>query len=182
MREEAEADERRRREAVRGVPGLVERRFVRNSLALAFLPFGVGQFQNGQRAKGWLFLGSEAVLAGVSMAAFTTNFALYGFRPVIRCEEADPTTRGPGCSPGYRPSPDQGRSQLLLKVQLVSGALFFAAAIWGVTDAVLHFQPEVELIAPERAGGATASQAGRGPRFLFTSLDGGWGGALAFRF
>jgi hypothetical protein len=182
MREEAEADERRRREAVRNGPTLIERRFVRNSLALAFMPFGVGQFQNGQRTKGWVFLGSEAVLAGVSIGAFATNFALYGFRPVIRCEEADPATRGPGCSPGYRPSPDQARSQLLLKVQLVSGALFFAAAIWGVTDAVLHFQPEVELNPAERPGRDPSSRASVSPRLTFTALEGGWGGALAFRF
>jgi hypothetical protein len=182
MREEADADERRRRGTDRNGPTIVERRFLRNSLALAFLPFGVGQFQNGQRKKGWVFLGSEAVLAGVSMAAFTTNFALYGFRPVIRCEEADPTARGGGCSPGYRPGPDQARSQLLLKVQLVSGALFFAAAIWGITDAILHYQPEVELTPSDKSGRDPSPRAGVGPRFLVTSADGTWGGALAFRF
>jgi hypothetical protein len=182
MREEADEDERRRRGTERSSPTLVERRFVRNSLAVAFLPFGVGQFQNGQRTKGWVFLGTEAVLAGVSMAAFTTNFALYGFRPEIRCVEAGPGARGGGCSPGYQPGPDQGRSQLLLKVQLVSGALFFAAAIWGVTDAVLHFQPEVEVTPNDKAGPAASPRAALQPRFTFTSHDGAWGGALAFRF
>jgi hypothetical protein len=182
MRDEADADERRR-QADRNGPTLVERRFVRNSLALAFLPFGVGQFQNGQRTKGWVFLGGEAALAGVSLAAFTTNFALYGFRPVIRCVPAEPSARGGGCSPGYRPGPDQSRSQLLLKVQLVSGALFFAAAIWGVTDAVLNFQPEVELTPADRNGRAPSPRASLGTRLLLTPLDGGaWGGALAFRF
>jgi hypothetical protein len=184
LRHEAEADERRRRDADRPLPQLYERRFVRNSLAVAFLPFGAGQFQNGHRTKGWVFLGSQSVLAGISTAAFATNFALYGARPVIRCEPAPAGTPGPGCGPGYRPSPDQARSQLLLKVQLVSGALFFAAAIWGVTDAILNFQPEVELapLDQKRAAQGTAPRDGLSPRFVFTSSDGSWGGALAFRF
>jgi hypothetical protein len=195
LRQEAEADERRRREGDRAVPQLFERRFVRNSLAVAFLPFGAGQFQNGHRTKGWVFLGSQSLLAGISTAAFATNFALYGARPVIQCEPAPAGTRGPGCGPGYRPNPDQARSQLLLKVQLVSGALFFAAAIWGVTDAILNFQPEVEITPSDQSRSVQAGlpdwggkaptnspRVGLSPRFVFTSTDGGWGGALAFRF
>jgi hypothetical protein len=187
LRQEAEADERRRRETDRSVTQPFERRFVRNSLMVAFVPFGAGQFQNGHRTKGWVFLGSQSLLAGISTAAFATNFALYGARPVIHCEPAPAGTRGPGCSPGYRPSPDQSRSQLLLKVQLVSGALFFAAAIWGVTDAILNFQPEVEMAPADQTRGDKAAQAvgpraSLSPRFVFTSSDGSWGGALAFRF
>ena len=59
LRQQAEADERRRQDAVRNGPTVIERRFVRNSLMVAFLPFGAGQFQNGQRTKGWVFLGSR---------------------------------------------------------------------------------------------------------------------------
>ncbi len=182
MRQQAEADERRRQDAFRNGPTVIERRFVRNSLAVAFLPFGAGQFQNGQRTKGWVFLGSEAFLAGMSVAAFSANFALYGFRPVIQCEPTgDPMARNAGCAPGFKPTSAQDHSQLLLKVQLVSGALFFAAAIWGVTDAILNFQPEVEAspsgrTPPPRAGLSS-------PRLVFAPLgDGSWGGALAFRF
>jgi hypothetical protein len=182
-RQEAEADERRRL-AIRNGPTIVERRFQRSSLVLAFLPFGAGQFQNGQRTKGWIFLGTEAFLAGLSMAAFSTNFALYGLRPVLKCEAtADPTFRGPGCSPGYRPTSDRDRSQLLLKVQLVSGALFFAAAIWGVTDAVLNYQPEVEIPASDKRERDPSSRASLTPQLVFAPLgEGSWGGALAFRF
>jgi hypothetical protein len=187
MRQQAEADERRRQDAFRNGPRVIERRFARNSLAVAFLPFGAGQFQNGHRTKGWVFLGSQAFLAGVSVAAFTTNFAVHGFRPVIECEPVpgDTSARNPGCAPGYRPTSAQDRSKLLLRVQLVSGALFFAAAIWGVTDAILNFQPEVEVLpngAP--AARATPPRASRsGPRLVFTPLgEGSWAGALAFRF
>jgi hypothetical protein len=182
MRQQAEADERRRQDAFRNGPTVIERRYVRNSFAVNFLPFGAGQFQNGHRTKGWVFLGSEAFLAGLSVAAFTSNFALYGFRPVIRCEPTpDPMARNAGCAPGFKPTSAQDHSQLLLRVQLVSGALFFAAAIWGVTDAILNFQPEVEVTPGARPPAPRAALSS--PRLVFAPMgEGSWGGALAFRF
>ena len=42
-------------------------RYERHSFAVNFVPFGAGQFQNGQRRKGWLFFGAEAVLGAVSV-------------------------------------------------------------------------------------------------------------------
>ncbi len=47
-----------------------EERFVqRNSRALALVPFGVGQFQNGDRGYGVAFLVAEALLGGASIAS-----------------------------------------------------------------------------------------------------------------
>lgn len=40
---------------------------VRNNRLTAFVPFGVGQFQNGDKTLGWVFLGSEAALATASV-------------------------------------------------------------------------------------------------------------------
>ena len=39
-------------------------------------------------------------------------------------------------------------SRTLLRVQLISGGLFFAAAIWGVIDAVRHYQRDVLMVEP----------------------------------
>ena len=39
-------------------------------------------------------------------------------------------------------------SRRLLGVQLISGGLFFAAAIWGVIDAVRHYQRDVLMTEP----------------------------------
>ena len=198
-RRQAEADEQRRAEALRGGPMVVERHFVRNSMAVSFIPFGAGQFQNGQPKKGWFFLGSEAVLASVSLAAFATNFAMYGARPSVRCERSgDGMAQDPGCAMGYVHTSDRQRSELLLKVQLVSGALFFATAIWGVTDAVLNFQHQVVLTPtiepaakskpPEGSGKAARPQTS-GARLGLMLLPDGYGGSalrlgggLAFRF
>jgi hypothetical protein len=40
----------------------------KHSRWVALLPFGVGQFQNGQRRLGWFFLGSESVLVAAGIA------------------------------------------------------------------------------------------------------------------
>jgi hypothetical protein len=197
-RQEARAEEQRRLDAARTGPTYIEKRYLRNSFAVSFIPFGAGQFQNGHRGKGWFFLASESLLAATSIGAMTTNFALYGFRPALDCV---PTTQpGPGqqgCGPGLAPTPDRARSRLILKAQLVSGALFFATAIWGVTDAVLNYQPEVPLEGPPKAttgdtlkGPATVPSAERKPAAGLSDLQLGpllfgsdaIGGGLAFRF
>jgi hypothetical protein len=177
-RKEAYEEEARRR----GPAIVFERRIVRNSFAVNFIPFGAGQFQNGQRTKGWLFLGSEALFGGVSVAAFATNFALYGVRPKINCVMApagETATGDNGCSPGYVPNSDRDRSQLILKVQMISGALFLATAVWGVIDALVHFTPMIEApITP-----APPAPAASGPRLgLLYMGDGRLGGGLTFRF
>lgn len=45
----------------------------RPALPLAFLPFGAGQFANGQTTKGWVFLTAEAALAGLSAGMYLAN-------------------------------------------------------------------------------------------------------------
>jgi transcription elongation GreA/GreB family factor len=47
----------------------------RHSRWFALVPFGAGQFQNGQTAEGWLFLLGEGLLAGGSVVA--SGFSVY---------------------------------------------------------------------------------------------------------
>src|SRR5436190_16967835 len=62
-------EQKRRRQAMRlHLPPTILR-YERHSFAVNFIPFGAGQFQNGQRRKGWVFLGAEAALAAVSVGA-----------------------------------------------------------------------------------------------------------------
>jgi tetratricopeptide (TPR) repeat protein len=116
-------------------------RYERHSYLLNFVPFGAGQFQNDQRRKGWFFFGVEAGLAAISVGALATNFALYGANPYRKCLDSQPTTGA--CQNVDHTQEDHSRA--LLDVQLVSGALFFATAIWGVIDAVRHYQRDVLL-------------------------------------
>ncbi len=120
-------------------------RYEYHSYLLNFVPFGVGQFQNGQRRKGWLFLGVEAGLAAISVGALVTNFALYGSNPYRRCLMSGSTPGSP-CTEIDHSQEDTSRN--LLHLQLITGGLFFAAAIWGVVDALRHYQRTVLLTEP----------------------------------
>ena len=123
-------------------------RYERHPYAFNFIPFGTGQFQNGQRRNGWWFLGVETALAAASVGAFATNLALYGLDPHRKCRVAEPLdTNGlpEPCPPSEIDHSQENTSSTLLHVQLVTGGLFFVAAIWGVVDAVRHYQRDVLL-------------------------------------
>lgn len=130
-----------------------------HSNAVNFVPFGAGQFQNGQRGKGWAFLGVEAALGAVSLGAFVTNFALFGASHQRRC--LDPATSGDttgmtrNCMNIDHSEEDLSRN--LLRLQVVSGGLFFVTAAWGIIDALQNFKPTVSSeIEPPHSGAATS--------------------------
>jgi len=126
-------------------------RYERHAYLFNFIPFGTGQFQNGQRRKGWLFLGVEGGLAAISVGAFATNLALYGLDPHRKCTV--PQTMDPGgaleaCPANKIDHSQENTSSTLTRIQVVSGALFFAAAIWGAVDAIRHYQRDVPMSDP----------------------------------
>jgi hypothetical protein len=174
-RKQAETEERQRREAyerAKNGPTVVERHVIRNSFTVNFIPFGAGQFQNGQRKKGYAFLISETTLAAVSVGAFATNFAVYGFRPKSPCIQQM-------TGPCVVDNTNKHRSELLTRAQVVSGGLFFAVAAWGIADAILNFKPEVPAPSEFRLSAPTpATRVSLAP-----VLDGQTLGAgLSFRF
>ena len=52
-----------------------ERSIERRSRFVAMVPFGAGQFQNGDRGLGWAFLGAEALFLAVGSAAIPFYYA-----------------------------------------------------------------------------------------------------------
>jgi hypothetical protein len=170
---DAEIAERLKREARLHGPTTILR-YERHAYLLNFVPFGAGQFQNGQRRKGWLFFGVELGLAAISVGAYATNFALYGSHPYRQCN-------APGGMPATGPCPaaeidhsQENTSRNLLRVQLISGGLFFGAAIWGVIDAVRHYQRDVLLTEPAPGtsppSSSSALQVGLSPFGLSAAL------------
>jgi len=164
-KEEAKLHRQRQREALQ--PQIVERTFARNSYLINFVPFGAGQFQNGQDAKGTALLVSESVLAAVSLGAFATNLALFGLTPRLDCN-----------LPGVNPCPeeeidrtDERLSENLLTVQVVSGGLFFAVAAWGIVDALVHYEPFKELHSTKRSQSDSTKPSSR------RTQRGGWASA-----
>lgn len=94
------------------------------SYAVNFIPFGAGQFQNGQRAKGAWFATSQAITAGTSAALFVYLSHRYD---------------------GYVHPNEASRVRTLRHIEIASGAAFFALAAWGILDALVHYEPFVEI-------------------------------------
>lgn len=130
----------------RHVGEILVRRTEQHSYAVSFIPFGVGQFQNQQRTKGWIFFGVEAGLAAVSVGAFVWNFATYGTSPFRDCHAMLTYEMGkPVCPPESVDHTQENNSRNLLRLQVGSGLAFAGVAIWGVIDAVRNFRAEVPL-------------------------------------
>jgi hypothetical protein len=107
----------------------------RHSRLLAWVPFGVGQFQNGQTAEGWLFLTGEGLLAvGSGVAA---GFSLY-----YSAQSSSAYQRGDG--PTAVSYHNAARWASITDAILAGG--FLLSAIGGVIHAHATFVPEhVEL-------------------------------------
>ena len=64
----------------------------------------------------------------------------------------------------------ENTSRDLLRLQVISGGLFFGAAIWGVIDAVRHYQRDVLLTDPAPAPPAPVLRLGLTPLGLSAAL------------
>jgi len=140
--EQARQRDKEECDKVRAGPTVIERRVGRNSFTTNFVPFGAGQFQNGHRKKGWAFFISESMLGAVSIGAFATNLALYGFRPQRPCRY---DVGSSACPVDDIDHTDENRSRWLTRIQVASGAMFFGAVAWGILDAIYFYRPETQL-------------------------------------
>lgn len=95
-----------------------------NPYYLTFVPF-LGQYQNGDTAKGLLFLGAQAVTGATSVGIFAYLTNKYGIR-----SDKVPLEEGP-------------RVRRLQQIEIGTGIAFFAFYVWGVIDANLHYQRQV---------------------------------------
>ncbi|MBI3179739.1 MAG: hypothetical protein HYZ27_08755 [Deltaproteobacteria bacterium] len=106
-----------------GVRVEVQTRVTERSQFATFMPFGIGQFQNGQVGWGVAFAVTELVLLGINVAAFVWASELGG-------------------NNGYL-AEDRPLVQGLLITQYASLAMFGVVWSLGVMHARLHFIPEV---------------------------------------
>jgi hypothetical protein len=142
-----------------------ERVVVPSSRWVAFVPFGAGQFQNGDAALGWVFAVSEAVAGGTSigLAATVASYAN------VDLSAKDPTT-------GQTVS----RTELQSRIDSATLANRIAFSAWagitviGIVQAQIAFVPERVSMRPRplpkpsvapavapTAGGATFGLTGR---------------------
>lgn len=176
-----EAEQARQRdleqcEKVRAGPAVIEKRVGRNSFFVNFLPFGAGQFQNGQRKKGWAFLVTESLLGSASVGAFATNLAVYGLRQQRRCRVDSGSA---ACPPDLIDHTQENRARWLTRVQVASGAMFFGAIAWGILDALYYYEPETQL---SLVGAAKRTPSSPTLRLSPTVIQRTIGPGLYFRF
>jgi hypothetical protein len=104
----------------------------------ALVPFGVGQFQNGNGRLGWFFLSTESLLAAGSLAVAVDYYVQLANAKAAYTAVA----RGP-IAEGYI---DYAREALLAN-QIVFGALVATAAA-GILEAEVSYVPQFSIVKP----------------------------------
>jgi len=132
-KEKVEAEKRKAAERLATLEQLATQEVVveRHSRIWALLPFGLGQFQNGQMALGWGFLVGESALAlgsGVSAALTLNNAALAN----DELDRQHPTLAG---------EYNKRAQEDAIAGNIFAGA-FALAAVAGILQAELAFVPE----------------------------------------
>jgi hypothetical protein len=145
------ADEARRRllyeEQVRSGPPSKVVVVEEHIYLLNFLPFGVGQFQNGDTTKGIVIAISQVVFGAVNIGAIFAHNAIAD-DPSRRCSVSTTTN----CSNPPIPDSDRALLQNIDIVKYVSAGLFWGVYVYGVADSLVHYVPRIETeISPGRA-------------------------------
>jgi len=141
---------------------------VQNHRWIAAIPFGVGQFQNGNRALGWIFLGTEAALGLTALTALNVHSHLQ-----TKADEA--RERGGSAGPDVNARLDDWHLALTLSTYGLLGV-----AALGIGEAQLSFVPEVRTVRerplPKMPGPATgltvAPRVSGGPGKLELGVSG----------
>lgn len=135
-------EERRRREAEsrplvveKPVPVYVDRQVLEHSRFVASMPFGLGQFQNGDAGLGVGLLAGQALSGALSVAAFVAIEAL-----------RQPDT-------GRFAGGDLGAARTFDAVKWIGAGLFYLLWAGGAADAHLRFVPS-RLVEPPAAAPA----------------------------
>jgi hypothetical protein len=140
-REEERAREQRalqERLRVEGLERLAAQEVVvhKNHRWIAALPFGVGQFQNGDSALGAVFLVTELALVGATIGAVSRQLSLH--------------SQAGGGGNVIQASAFNDPIRLSHNVELISGAGFLLMAGLGILEAQLNFEEELHLGARPR--------------------------------
>jgi TolA-binding protein len=168
-------EERRRQEAwLAQVKQMAteEKNTVRHSRLIAFLPFGAGQFQNGDRVLGWTFLATQAAcIIGTGITVPMYSYARGRAEDEARSGDLEREAQL------Y-----QDRADNIRTVNLSFAGAFAALAITGIVQANLSYVPETvetgkralpplsrvtPIVAP-----LAKSEGGASPAGLFVGLSG----------
>lgn len=91
-----------------------------------FVPFGAGQFQNGERTKGLLFSTAQALTFAASAGIWVYLTSQYGYN-------------------GRVPPEDAENVRLLQQLEIGAGIAFWSIYSWSVVDSLLHYKPRAQV-------------------------------------
>jgi hypothetical protein len=128
---------------------LVEKTVVKRQYFWNFVPFGVGQFQNGHVVKGSLFAAGQGAL-------LLTNLAM-----LLLAESPYVRTRWGGTLQDNLLARQRAREIQVTAV--VVGSLFWGLAIWGIADALYDYRP-TQVIQKQRLVPVRTSRVSLSPR------------------
>jgi hypothetical protein len=113
-----------------------------------WMPFGAGQFQNGDRVKGTAIAAGQVTAGLVNLATFLLHNQIAEDRSRL-CTSSEPNCSRP-------PFTDADRTLLgrIEAAKYVSAGLFWALYGYGVWDAHRHYVPVVETEISPQPGGA----------------------------
>jgi hypothetical protein len=144
-----EAERKQREEAARAQRILVERQIIRRSRFIAMVPFGVGQYQNGDRGKAIAFGVTEGALALLSIASYIADVARFP-------------------NGEYNPG-EEAAVNALVGLEVSAGVAAIAVGIIGIIEAQVRLKPETiierELLSPKKKSSFMFSPFGVGGRF-----------------
>lgn len=106
-------------------PTILERRIEKHFFALNFVPFGTGQWQNGQPRKAVAFMTTEIILGLASVALWGTLYFGYSGRAL----SVD----------------DKKLADSLNYSQVIIGGLFWVDVVAGIIDAIVHYVPTTTI-------------------------------------
>jgi len=137
--EEAERRKQRELEAerkrIQEISPSIERRVVQHEFWVTMMPFGIGQFQNGDRKLG-TFLAVSQLITGAASAGSALLIEQLRDNATGKFDD-----NGPGATP-YK------SAQRLNVVKWVGAALFYGLWVGGAIQAAINFKPEEQL--PDR--------------------------------
>jgi hypothetical protein len=103
----------------------------RNQRWMAWVPFGVGQFNNGNEGLGWLFLTSEVALVATAITATSIELGLH--------------SQAEGGQAALDPGDLSSKVQAARTVGTIAWGSWLLVAVGGIVEANLNFRPEIAL-------------------------------------
>jgi hypothetical protein len=150
-----EAREKQRQESEAWALMLLYERLAREEVVVtknrrwvALVPFGVGQFQNGQPELGWLFFGAETALGITALTSLAVHSHLQAKVDSVLARRVEP-------DPGVKDRLEDWRLAALL-----SSYGFLGIATAGILEAQLRFVPEVRVVRERKIPGLKGPHAG----------------------